>query len=202
MTVKELKNAIRWANIRISEAYEKIGKKKKANKTDKMLAEKKVAIMQHKYGAGRNLTLKLGFRGKRKRELETQLSEFESFADFLESTGKRTRQRKASQTHTAYTSFKDNYGMKNLKYSDYKELVTIFGAVGRKIVDQFGSDNIIELYNTADKEERADFLNNMLDVLNDSKGQGWTMEELYDEMLYRIETQRELRTKKPIGGKK
>ena len=203
MTVRELQKAIRVASMRISESYEKlINRKKKASKTDKNLAQRKVEAMRYKYGEGRKGLLKLGFRGRKKAELETQLSEFESFAGFLETTGQRTRQRKATQTHAAYEKFKENYGFKDLKYSDYKSLVTIFGAVGDKTVNQFGSNNLVELYNYADEEQKSNFLESMLEVINESKGQGWTTEELYDEMLFRIENEQELKQKAKHGGKR
>lgn len=194
MTVKELKNAIRWANVRISEAYGKItGSKKKGSATDRKLIQRKVEKLEHKYGKGRNTLLKLGFRGKRKAELESQLSELEAFADYAETVDTRTHKRKNTQTHAAYKTFKENYGFKNLKYSDYKELVIIFGAVGDKIVNQYGSNNLMELYTHADAEQKTNFLNTMLDVMSDSKGQGWTSEQLYDEMLYRLEREQEIK---------
>lgn len=188
MTVKELKKAIRWANIRISEAYANIIQgRKKTSKSDKKLVSKKLELMQYEYGKGRKQLLQYGFKGKRKKDLETQLSEFESFADYLESADSRSSIRKAEQTHKAYINFKDTYGFKDLKYSDYKDIVTIFGAVGEKTVNQFGSNNLIELYNLADDSKKADFMTAMLDVVKDSKGQGWTSEELFDEMLYRLD---------------
>ena len=192
MTVKELKNAIRWANIRISEAYEKIvAGKKKTSKSDKKLVDRKIELMQSEYGKGRKQLLKYGFRGKRKRDLETQLSQFESFADYIENADSRTNIRKAEMTHRAYNTFKKTYGFKGLNYGDYKDIVTIFGAVGEKTVNQFGSNNLIELFTHADDSQKVNFMRTMVDVLHDSKGQGWTSEELYDEMLYRLDIEDE-----------
>lgn len=196
MTVKEIQNAIRRAVVRISENVGAISDgNRRTNKNDRKLIERKTEVLQHKYGKGRGTTLKLGFRGRRKAELETQLSEFEAFADYLDSAESRTFERKEKQTRDAYKQFKANYGFKNLKYNDYKAIVTIFGAVGSKIVDQFGSDNLVELFTYADDEQKQDFLNTMLDVMQDAKGQGLTSEELFDEMLFRLQNEQELKLK-------
>ena len=192
ITVKELKQRIRWANVRITELYEKIAKGRSGiEKTEKQLFDRRVQNLQSIYGEGRYQLLKLGFRGKRKSELETQLSMFESFADYLETAPTKTKRRKYSQTHGAYKTLKSRYGFDDLTYSEYKDLVTVFAAVGDKILNQYGSLQIVELYEQADKQQRENFVETMIDVLRDSKGQGWTSEQLYDEMLFRLTEEQE-----------
>ena len=194
MTVNELKNAIRWANIRITEAYERINKKRsRVRQADRNLFNRKLELLQSEYGTGRFQSLKLGFRGKRKRQLEQQLSEFESFADFAETTIKNRYKRKDTATRAAYKEFMSRYGGDDLSYKDYKDMVTIFGAIGDKIRNQFGSDNLATLYQYADAEQKSNFIKIMTDVLHDSKGKGWTTEQLYDEMFYRLENEQELK---------
>lgn len=192
LTVREIKNRIRWANVRITEAYEKIAiKRVELEKPDKQLIDRRIQTMQSIYGTGRFQTLKLGFRGKKKAELETQLSMFESFADFVEKAPERTRKRQYKQTHGAFKTFKSRYGFGDITYSEYKDLVTIFAAVGDKIRNQYGSLAIVELYQQADKQQRENFVGTMVDVLRDSQGMGWTSEQLYDEMLFRIKEEQE-----------
>ena len=192
ITVKELKNRIRWASVRITEAFEKINRDRTdIEKTEKQLFNRRVQTLQSIYGSGRFQLLKLGFRGKRKAELETQLSMFESFADYLEEAPTKTKKRKYSQTHGAYKTFKSRYGFGDLKYSEYKDMVTIFAAIGDKIKNQYGSLAIVELYTQADRQQRENFVETMIDVLRDSQGMGWTSEQLYDEMSFRLAEEQE-----------
>lgn len=185
MTIKELQAAIRGSLIKMNELIEQQSKTD-LKSGDKLVTANKIKKMQERYGKGRKGLFSMRFKNARKSRLETQLSEFTSFNDFISETIVNNAENEKRNIREQYQTFTRNYG-NMLTETEYIDMVNIFGALGDKILNQFGSHNIVELYNTTSPENRQNILPAMRDVFKKSRGKGWTAEELLDELYYRLE---------------
>lgn len=185
MTVKQLQKAIRQTLVRMNELVSRQAETN-IHKADEILTKSKIKKLQERFGKGRKGLFSMRFKNARKAQLETQLSEFKSFNDFIENTIVNNVDAEKKNLHEQYESFTRNYGMM-LTELEYMDMVNLFGSIGDKILNQFGSHNIVELYRVTSQDDRKNILPTMLDVYKDSRGKGWTAEELLDELYYRME---------------
>lgn len=185
LTVRQLRDEIRRTLLNISETQQKISGMKGIR--DKDLIRQHIESIQEHYGVGKKSLFAMRFSTKRKAELETELSEFQSFHHFQLQTIRRSSREEKKNLSKQRASFEQRYGDYNMTDSEYEDMVTIFGAVGDKILNQFGSHNIVELYNSIDESQRHNLVREMLNVYRDAQGKGFTVEDMLDELYARIE---------------
>ncbi len=185
MTVKQLKQAIRKAVIRMNETIEKMSKTE-LFKADNAAIQGKITALQKRFGKGRKGLFALRFNVATKSRLESQLSEFESFTTFVENAIENNPASMDEKLRNQFEAFSKHYD-NILNYNEYKDMVNIMGAIGDKILNQYGSHNIVELFVYTDKNKRGSIGKILIDVYKSSKGKGYTVEELLDEVYDRVD---------------
>lgn len=172
MTVRELKSYIRKLTSSVNEKINEY-------KGDSTLIKSEISTLKS-LGTGNMKSKKvgLGFLGKKKSELVQQARELEYFEnwDIETPSGRRkieARERRAWET----------FSRRNPEYSydEWRNLVEVFGAIGKKDLDKFGSEQVRELNKEMTAEgKRTNLAKSMNEVLKESKGKGYTTDDLID----------------------
>jgi hypothetical protein len=118
---------------------------------------------------------------KSKAQLIRQARELNSFLQWDISTPEGRRQLEARE-QKEWKTFQERPDHKDWTYDEWRDVVETMGALGKDIIDQFGSDNIIAEYEKRTDKGRISLLNTMRAVLKESKGKSWTPEDLMDAL--------------------
>lgn len=121
-----------------------------------------------------------GFRGKNKADLQRQARELEYFNQWK---GTETSAVARDRDYKKYQSFiKNNPDFADYSYQEWRELVTVFGSMTDKLKD-FGYEDMKQLHLEAtNKQRKIDFLSAMKKIKEQSKGMGYSQEDLTDLM--------------------
>lgn len=126
----------------------------------------------------------LGLSYKKKSELLQQaraIREFESI-DYESPTARRKYSEQIDKAYRQYSKRKNATGQPKLSKKSYVEFVETLGAVGDKILQEFGYDAIAEEYKNSSGKQRANFLQAMIKTHDKLKGTGATGEDLIDAL--------------------
>lgn len=193
MTTRELRAYIKEMTPEVNERYKSYKEALTAGAmTDKPILEERhsrlVALgtgKETKRGVG------LGLTYKNKPELIQQARALEEFIA-LDAWSPAALAEEETETKIAYESFKYSYLLKNatattLNYEEYKDLTEVFGALGIHIVDEFGAYNITKLYEEEDESQRRNLVHDINEIKKESKGAGWTKEDLIDALREKLD---------------
>lgn len=180
MTLKELKAEIRYKTNQVNIAlYDK------PELHDNFAVQQTVKKLQGVGAKGRNgNVVGLGFfkKGRDKESYIRQLRELEYAEPMItDNDGVIFLEEKYQNAMKTFLSKKGN---QNKTEEDWRDMVETFGTVGKEIVDQFGSNQIAELFK--DKTRSVDMVQMMLDVIDESKGQAWTKRDLKSKLKQKI----------------
>ena len=126
----------------------------------------------------------LGLSHKRKSELLQQaraIRDFESI-DYESPTARRKYSEQIDKAYRQYSKRKNATGQPKLSKKSYVEFVETLGAVGDKILQEFGYDAIAEEYKNSSGKQRTNFLQAMIKAHDKLKGTGATGEDLIDAL--------------------
>jgi len=182
MTIKELKAQIRYKTNQVNIAlYDK------PELHDKFAVQQTVKKLQATGAKGRNGNIVgLGFsKGRDKESYIRQLRELE-YAEPLISDyeGVAFMEEKFTKAMNTFLSKKGNKGKTE---EDWRDMVETFGTLGKEIVDQFGSNQVAELFSSSTRN--VDMVQLMLDTLDEAQGKGWNKRELKSRLKKKISEQ-------------
>lgn len=182
MTIKELKAQIRYKTNQVNIAlYDK------PELHDKFAVQQTVKKLQATGAKGRNgNVVGLGFTKYRDKESYIrQLRELE-YAEPLISDyeGVAFMEEKFTKAMNTFLSKKGNQGKTE---EDWRDMVETFGTLGKEIVDQFGSNQVAELFKSSTRN--VDMVQLMLDTLDEAEGKGWNKRELKSRLKKKISEQ-------------
>lgn len=182
MTIKELKAQIRYKTNQVNIAlYDK------PELHDKFAVQQTVKKLQATGAKGRNgNVVGLGFtKGRDKESYIRQLRELE-YAEPLISDyeGVAFMEEKFTKAMNTFLSKKGNQGKTE---EDWRDMVETFGTLGKEIVDQFGSNQVAELFKSSTRN--VDMVQLMLDTLDEAEGKGWNKRELKSRLKKKISEQ-------------
>lgn len=123
----------------------------------------------------------LGFKGKRKSELEYQLSELERFNE-KEWESPAAMRRMTERSKKAYNTFRNRYG--DLSYGEWENFVNSIDSIKDKLIG-FGYENVGQ--SVAREYAQSKDKRKMLDIVREAadrnKGRGLTPEDFIDELV-------------------
>ena len=182
-TTRELRDYIRkqtqQINADLYAMYESGQKPTKA-----VLREREKLIQ---LGTGRETkqgAIGLGLSHKRKSELLQQaraLRDFESI-DYESPTARRKYNEQIDKAYKEYAKRKRASGQPPLSKGSYVDFVETLGAVGDKVLQEFGYESISEEYKNSSGKQRTNFLQAMVKVHNQLEGTGASGEDLIDAL--------------------
>lgn len=153
------------------------------------LLEREIDRLQNILGKStkKNWFFGVGYEKRRKKELLFKARSLYQFTkwDMYTPQAMRELEDKYEKAYKQFNLLYAEYGS-SLSREDYSELVTIFGVIGDEILTQFGSDTVANIYSTASESKKHNLLSYMLDIYNESKGKGWTSEELADRLAEKL----------------
>lgn len=169
---KYIKRLTKKANTRIRN----IGKRKKVSKAVK----DEMGYLKNKGIIGKHGKAILGFKGKRKVDLQAQARELEYFNQWK---GSETKAIARKQDLKKYETFiQNNPEFSNYSYQEWEELVTVFGQVQDKL-NSFGYEDMKQLHlESRARDTKKDFVTTMKRIYEEGKGKGLTQEDLVDLM--------------------
>lgn len=193
MTTRELRAYIKELTPEVNERYKSYKEALTAGAmTDKpTLEERHSRLVSLGTGKETKRGVGLGLTYKNKPELIQQARALEEFIT-LDVWTPAAQAEEETETKKAYESFKQSYLLKNaiattLNYEEYKDLTEVFGALGSHIVDEFGAYNITKLYEEEDEDQRTDLVHDIIEIKKESKGAGWTKEDLIDALREKLD---------------
>lgn len=184
MTIKELRAQIRQVtmdiNKRLVEYYED-GKRVK-------VLDREIDYLKDISGTSAGKTfLSMNTHRKNKAALTAQLSQLRQFEkwDIYTPTARREKEATARR---AYKTYKRNTGTR-MKFKTYNKAVTIVGALGQKIVEIFGSDQVIEMVTEALRSGRkpGEIIDAFEKVIKANKGKAKSPEDYIDDWYSMIQ---------------
>lgn len=191
MTVREIRARIRQLTSAINETIREFRSKGKEDTFfNKAVSQLKAETAYVNYKTGkvsvpRSRTdgeLGLGFKNKRKAELEKQLFELEAFDKKEWFSSKATKER-SERAKKAYKTFTDRYG--DVSWEEWEDFIEIMNDVGSVLVTYGYEDiggSIARAYaesNSEGKKKFKDYINKNMDTL---KGQRFTPEDFIDSL--------------------
>lgn len=177
-TIKELRQEVKRltmeVNQRLIEYYED-GKRVK-------VLDKEIDYLKQISGtSSRKSFLSMNTHRKNKAGLVAQMSQLKQFLkwDIYTPEAKRTKEKSARR---AYKTYKRNTGTR-MKFKTYNKAVTIAGSLGQKIVEIFGSDQVIDMITEALRSHRkpGDIINAFEKVLKENRGKAKSPEDYIDD---------------------
>ena len=178
MTIKELRAQIREEtmniNRRLVEYYED-GKRTK-------ILDREIEYLKDISGtsAGKSF-LSMNTHRKNKAALTAQLSQLRQFLKWDIYTPSAKREKEAT-ARRAYKTYKRNTGTR-MKFKTYNKAVTIVGSLGQKIVEIFGSDQVIDMVTEAIRSGRkpGEIIDAFEKVIKSNKGKAKSPEDYIDD---------------------
>lgn len=126
----------------------------------------------------------LGLSRKRKSELIQQaraIRDFEAI-DYESPTARRKYNSQIDKAYKKYANRKNQTGQPKLSKKAYVDFVETLGAVGDKVLQEFGYVSISEEYKNSTGKQRTNFLQAMVKVHKELEGTGASGEDLIDAL--------------------
>lgn len=181
-TTRELRSYIRQhtkqINIDLYQMYEE-GK----TPTKAVLRERE-KLIQLSTGRETKAGIGLGLTYKRKSELIQQaraIRDFEAI-DYESRTARRKYSAQIDKAYRNYSKRKNATGQPKLSKKAYVDFVETLGAVGDKVLQEFGYESISEEYKNSTGKQRTNFLQAMVKVHKELEGTGASGEDLIDAL--------------------
>lgn len=188
MTTRELRAYIREMTPQVNERLKSYEESLAAGTmTKKPIIEERIArLVTMGSDTGRRVKggIGLGLTNKTKAELIQQARGLEEFFAVDQFTPAALAERE-EKTKQAYNTFKRTTRTP-LNFQEYKDLTEVFGAIGSHVLEEFGIYNVIKTYEEMDESDRPNLIHHMKEVMKESKGQGWTKEDLTDRLRERV----------------
>lgn len=177
-TIKELREEVKRVtmevNRRLVDYYEE-GKNVK-------ILDKEIEYLKGISGtSSRKTFLSMNTHRKNKAGLMAQLSQLRQFLQWDRYTP-AARAETADRARRAYKSYKRNTGSR-MKFKTYNKAVTIAGSLGQKIIEIFGSDQVIEMITDAIRSRKSPqkIIESFEKVLKQNKGKAKSPEDYIDD---------------------
>lgn len=194
-TVERLRQYVSWevkiVNARLAEyrAQVDIGEREESK-----LVESEIKRLQDilSKGRGKDKFIGVGYEKSTKTELLFKAKTLYQFTqwDIYTPASVRELEEKYEKAYTNFSELYAEYGY-SLSREDYTDLVTIFGIIDDKILNQFGSDTVANIYSRASSTQKHNLLQYMLKINKQSKGKGWTVETLSDMLAEMMKVDKE-----------
>lgn len=191
MTVKEIRSKIRQLTSAINETIREFRSKGKEdtffNKAVSQLKAEtayvnykteEVRVPKSRTGG----ELGLGFKNKRKAELEKQLFELESFEKKEWFSTKAVKER-SERAKKAYKTFTDRYG--DISWDEWEDFIDIMNNTKNQLMDYGYEDmggSIARSYSESSDKGKKQFKDYLMDNMQRAKGKGFTPEDFIDEL--------------------
>lgn len=177
MTVRELKRYIGKLTKKANTRIKNIKKRKRG--VSKAVEQELDYLKRYGIIGKRGKAIK-GFRGKNKAQLQKQARELEYFNQW---TGAEKRAVAREKDYKKYQTFvQNNPDFASYSYSDWKDLVSVFGAMEDKFAE-FVYEDMKQLHLEAtQKKTTVDFMSAMKEVQKNTNGIGASVEDLTDMM--------------------
>lgn len=189
MTVKQLQDFIRRQTIEANERldtykYEYVQSNKGLTDFITKLKEKGTGNTQRDY-------IGLGFRGKRKEDLQAQARELEYFNEWDYASKKASEERR-QQEDKAWKSFRKTH--KSWTRDEWGQTLKFFANISPTILEQFGSEEAMELYqNAKDRDiDEMTFGDILKDASMQASDENWSDEEMVDFIWDKINEYEEI----------
>lgn len=193
LTTRELREEIRYltnkANLKIFEYRQDVARgKKKESKTGEILIEqlKKLGGSGRVYRGeeiGKHLTYKT------KTQLQGQLARLRRFDEKEDFTPSFTKKQEQA-FDKAYETFNENHSGYKLSKDEYQDFINTINDIRQVLPDGIYEDTgqtLSDLYKQANTDKRENFSDIVLDVYNNTKGQGLSTEDLLDRVAERLQ---------------
>lgn len=191
MTVREIRARIRQLTSAINETIREFRSRGKEdtffNKAVSQL-KAETAYVNYKTGEVRvpksrtGGELGLGFKNKRKAELEKQLFELESFEKKEWFSTKAVKER-TERAKKAYKTFTDRYG--DISWDEWEDFIDIMNNTKSQLMDYGYEDmggSIARSYSESSDKGKKQFKDYLMDNMQRAKGKGVTPEDFIDEL--------------------
>lgn len=175
MTVKELKKYIRKETKKANTRIRNIRKRKRG--VSKAVAEELDYLKR--FGIiGKRGKAKLGFRGKRKEELQRQARELEYFNQW---TGAEKETVARDKDWKKYQTFKSRHPeFSNYSYQDWRDIVNVFASMEDKLTEFEYEDTKRLHIEATEKGVNVNFLKAMEEASQEAKGKGFDTDDMTD----------------------
>lgn len=175
MTVRELKKYIRKETKKANTRIRNIGKRKRG--VSKAVAEELDYLKR--FGIiGKRGKAKLGFRGKRKKELQRQARELEYFNQW---TGAEKETVAKDKDWKKYQTFKQRHPeFSNYSFQDWRDIVNVFASMEDKLTEFEYEDTKRLHIEATEKSANVNFLKAMEEASQEAKGKGFDTDDMTD----------------------
>ena len=181
-TVKELKQFIREKTRQIN--FDLYTMYEQGKKPTKAVLRERERLVQLGTGKETKQGIGLGLSYKKKSELIQQaraLKDFERI-DYESPTAKKRYSAQIDKAYKEYSKRKRASGQPKLSKESYVNFVETLGAIGDKVLQEFGYEAIAEEYKSSTGKQRTNFLQAIVKVRRDLEGTGATGETLIDAL--------------------
>lgn len=175
MTVKELRKLIRRETKKANTRLKNIGKRKRGVSR---AVEEELRYLKRQGIIGKRGKAKLGFRGKRKEELQRQARELEYFNQW---TGAEKETIAQDKDWKKYQTFKARHPeFSNYSYQDWRDIVNVFASMEDKLTEFEYEDTKRLHIEATEKGTSVNFLKAMEKAQQDAKGKGFDTDDMTD----------------------
>ena len=175
MTVKELRKLIRRETKKANTRLKNIGKRKRGVSR---AVEEELRYLKRQGIIGKRGKAKLGFRGKRKEELQRQARELEYFNQW---TGAEKETIAQDKDWKKYQTFKARHPeFSNYSYQDWRDIVNVFASMEDKLTEFEYEDTKRLHIEATEKGSSVNFLKAMEKAQQDAKGKGFDTDDMTD----------------------
>lgn len=178
-TTKELKAFIRESTASVNYRLLDYNQNTPPEKRNPLVEAERQRLVDISGVRGRNGFIGLGLEFKNKPALIQQARALQDFldADIYTPDVAREYSEKENAAYNAFIQNHPQYG--DMSQQEYHDFVEALGALGSHIVDEFiDSETVLHLYDQATSGEKRSLASAMKKVINQSKGQGYSQEDL------------------------
>lgn len=193
LTTRELREEIRYltnqANLKIFEYRQdvKSGKIKESKVGEILINQLKKSggsgRLYHGEEIGKHLTYKT------KNQLQIQLAKLRRFNDREDFTSDYYKKQE-EKFNKSYETFNKNHKGNTFSKEDYKQFIDMIQDIKQVLPESIYEEitqTLSDLYKQASDEKRQNFSDIVLDVYNNTKGQGLSTEDLLDRIAERLQ---------------
>lgn len=187
-TNKELQEYIRTQTKEVNKRIKSYKESVKSGKMEsKRQLDEQIKRLQA-FGTGnmKKDEIGLGFTNKSKSDLLRQAKALDRYVRWETGSIESNDERK-EQLEKQYEGYKKAIGNENISFETYIELAETWGSVGNAVIQEFGYENLGDIMEKATDAQRENITPYMLEILKESKGQGWTMEDLLDRLNEKLQ---------------
>lgn len=135
---------------------------------------------------GKEKPIGLGLTYKSKSELLQQARALREAAqvDIYTPAGLREYERKEEQQYNTF--IKNRPALAGMSIDEYHDLVEAFGALGSHVLEEFGYEELAQIYHSASADKKIDLVSTVKEVQKESRGQHWQQTDLIDSLRQKM----------------